>query len=149
MIVNDDDENKEEELLPDRATANGEIFGKLQERVKQRLQVLEYKMIKHKIQITRPVFSENFITRILLLGVQIVARVQILNSLVFWRPTLDFSWYSKNFRMERKFSSKRKFYRERKLYSEKNLFKYRSPQDLPGALGETELRRKEVWGGTI
>ena len=44
MIVNDDDENKEEELLPDRATANGEIFGELQECVKQRLQVLEYKI---------------------------------------------------------------------------------------------------------
>ena len=41
---NDDDENKEEELLPDRATANGEIFGELQECVKQRLQVLEYKI---------------------------------------------------------------------------------------------------------
>ena len=40
----DDDENKEEELLPDRATANGEIFGELQECVKQRLQVLEYKI---------------------------------------------------------------------------------------------------------
>ena len=39
-------------LLPDRATADGEIFGKLQERVKQRLQVLEYKIpnAKYKLQ---------------------------------------------------------------------------------------------------